>query len=500
MTAGSGILHQEMPKGDAQGRMHGFQLWANLPSSLKMTAPRYQDVAARRHSRSRRRRRHERARDLRRVLGQEGAGRRRRRRSALPRRVGSAGQAQAAGGRDVASCVRLRVRRLRHVPRRVGSAGRADRARSQPRHRADAAHIGNRSLVLFDRGDEVVVQAGDAGHPVPARLRQADRGAGGVVRADRDEHAGGAAAGDAPSCSTARSSDNVALLGDTDPGTPMATETWPRLPLDAWKETYATLHMWTQVVGKIALELTPLTNHFWNVAFHLTPSGTQHAAVEGRRSRLHPGIRFHCPRAGDSDVGRPPRDDSPRAAHGGRVLPPGDGSHGPARHRRPHLDHAGRSAESDPVRDRRHAPIVRSRVCQRLLAHVVAIDPVLQQFRSRFIGKCSPVHFFWGSFDVAVTRFSGRRAPERPEADAITREAYSHEVISHGFWPGSGSLEDAAFYAYAAPEPDGFRQAAIRPAGASYNTEFKDLRVAVRVGAHGVVAGGGADRIPRQHL
>ena len=98
---------------------------------------------------------------------------------------------------------------------------------------------------------------------------------------------------------------------------------------------------------------------------------------------------------------------------------------------------------------------------------------MLQQFRSRFIGKCSPVHFFWGSFDVAVTRFSGRRAPERPEADAITREAYSHEVISHGFWPGSGSLEDAAFYAYAAPEPDGFRQAAIRPAGASYNTEFK---------------------------
>jgi hypothetical protein len=106
---------------------------------------------------------------------------------------------------------------------------------------------------------------------------------------------------------------------------------------------------------------------------------------------------------------------------------------------------------------------------------LVGIKPILERFRCEFIGKCSPVHFFWGSFDVAVTRFSGRRAPERPGADAMTREAYSHEVISHGFWPGGGAVEEPAFYAYAAPEPAGLKDAALRPAAAFYSRDFNEF-------------------------
>jgi hypothetical protein len=106
---------------------------------------------------------------------------------------------------------------------------------------------------------------------------------------------------------------------------------------------------------------------------------------------------------------------------------------------------------------------------------VLAIKPVLESFRAEFVGKCSPVHFFWGSFDLAVTRFSGRRAPERPGADAITREAYSHEVISHGWWPGGGAVDEPAFYAYAAPEPPGFKTAHVEPAAAFYSPDFSEF-------------------------
>jgi hypothetical protein len=106
---------------------------------------------------------------------------------------------------------------------------------------------------------------------------------------------------------------------------------------------------------------------------------------------------------------------------------------------------------------------------------LLSIKPVFEDFRSDFLGKCSPVHFFWGSFDMAVTRFSGRRAPERPGVDAITRESYSHEVISHGFWPGSGVITDPAFYAYAAPEPAGFKTASMQPQSAYYSAELSEF-------------------------
>jgi hypothetical protein len=112
---------------------------------------------------------------------------------------------------------------------------------------------------------------------------------------------------------------------------------------------------------------------------------------------------------------------------------------------------------------------------ERFCRILLAVDAVFKEFRGRFIGKDSPVHFFWGSFDLAVTRFSGRRAPERVGADAVTREAYSHEVISAGFWPGGGDIKDAAFYAYAAPEPEGLAQSSVRPAGAFYHPQMHEF-------------------------
>ena len=111
----------------------------------------------------------------------------------------------------------------------------------------------------------------------------------------------------------------------------------------------------------------------------------------------------------------------------------------------------------------------------RFWAVLLAIKPVFDEFRAGFIGKSSPVHFFWGSFDLAVTRFSGRRAPERPGADPITREAYSHEVISHGWWPGGGPVAEPAFYAYAAPQPDGLERAAVEPAAAFYSRDLNEF-------------------------
>jgi hypothetical protein len=123
------------------------------------------------------------------------------------------------------------------------------------------------------------------------------------------------------------------------------------------------------------------------------------------------------------------------------------------------------------VTHRSYDPVAVNTFWQMLLA----MKPVFDAFRAKFIGKCSPVHFFWGSFDLAVTRFSGRRALERPGADPITRESYSHEVISHGFWPGSGAMPNPAFYAYAAPEPAGLKTASVRPSAASYSSDFSEF-------------------------
>ena len=250
---------------------------------------------------------------------------------------------------------------------------------------------------------------------------------------------------------------------------------WPPLPLEAWRATYATLHMWAQIVGKICLALTPRTNHFWNVAFHMTSRGltTPALATSGRALTISFDFVSHqlVLQCSDGTAETIPLEPRTVAAFYRAVMES--------------LQRMGVKVRiwtmpvevPDPVRfeqdiiHRSYDPAQASAFWRAL----VAMKPVLEGFRGGFVGKCSPVHFFWGSFDLAVTRFSGRRAPERAGADSITREAYSHEVISHGFWPGGGAIQQPAFYAYAAPEPAGFKEAAVRPSAAFYSGELSEF-------------------------
>ncbi|HZT61178.1 MAG TPA: DUF5996 family protein [Pyrinomonadaceae bacterium] len=248
-----------------------------------------------------------------------------------------------------------------------------------------------------------------------------------------------------------------------------ARELWPSLPLEEWKDTYATLHMWTQIVGKIRLTQTPLVNHWWNVPLYLTPRGlTTTAMPHGARSfEIDFDFIAHRLDINTSDDESRSLALRPRSvADFYRELM--------ATLRELKLEvsiHARPDEVADPVpfdEDETHASYDAD-YANRWWRIMLQSDRVFKEFRSGFVGKCSPVHFFWGSFDLAVTRFSGRRAPEREGADAITREAYSHEVISHGFWPGSGNVSEPAFYSYTAPEPAGLPEAKIRPAEAFYN-------------------------------
>ena len=253
---------------------------------------------------------------------------------------------------------------------------------------------------------------------------------------------------------------------------PDGDEAWPALPLEAWRETYATLHMWTQVVGKIRLAQTPVVNHWWNVPLYVSARGlTTSAMPHGERTfeiefdfvghellfRASDGVAESLPLA-------------PRAVADfyAEVMGTLRGMNLPVTIWTTPVE------VPDPVpfeQDRSHAAYD-AEYANRLWRVVAQSARVFEEFRARFVGKCSPVHFFWGSFDLAVTRFSGRRAPARDGADSVTREAYSHEVISHGFWPGSGNVQHPAYYAYAAPEPAGFRDAAaVRPTAAFYNPE-----------------------------
>jgi hypothetical protein len=244
------------------------------------------------------------------------------------------------------------------------------------------------------------------------------------------------------------------------------------LPLEAWQDTCATLHMWTQIIGKVALATTPLCNHYWNIAFRLTSRGfaMQPMVSQGRTFSAVFDLVGHELILTTADGRRATVALEPRtvADFYAAVM---------ESLRRMGLDiHIWTKPVEvpNPIRfeqDTTHHSYDRA-WANAFWRAVVSMRPVLEEFRCRFIGKCSPVHFFWGSFDLAVTRFSGRRAPERPDADAVTRESYSHEVISHGFWPGSGAVPQAAFYAYAAPEPEGFRAAAIEPASSFYSSEL----------------------------
>jgi hypothetical protein len=252
---------------------------------------------------------------------------------------------------------------------------------------------------------------------------------------------------------------------------------WPALPLESWKDTRATLHMWTQIVGKVRLALTPLVNHWWNVPLYLGARGLTTSLIPYRDAAFELYFDFidHQLALSTSDGSR-------------RTLPLLSRSvadfYGEVMRM---LRSAGIEVKIWPVpveipdpipfeEDRVHASYD-PESAQRFWRILLRVDRVFAEFRSRFIGKCSPVHFFWGSFDLAVTRFSGRPAPPRPGADAMTREAYSHEVSSVGFWPGSGNIKEAAFYSYAAPEPQGFREFPARPTSARYDSQLGEFIV-----------------------
>ncbi|HEV3468509.1 MAG TPA: DUF5996 family protein [Pyrinomonadaceae bacterium] len=258
-------------------------------------------------------------------------------------------------------------------------------------------------------------------------------------------------------------------------GARVGREAWPALPLEEWKDTLATLHMWTQVVGKVRLAQAPLVNHWWNVPLYVTARGLSTTAVPyGARSfEIDFDFIGHELIINDSD-GR-----TERLALAPRTVAEFYGEVMAALGR---LDIRVKIWTTpveipDPIpfeQDTQHAsydPVYANRFWRALLG----VSKVFEEFRGRFLGKCSPVHFFWGSFDLAVTRFSGRRAPEREGADSITREAYSHECISHGFWPGGGAVPGAAFYSYTAPEPPGLPSRPVAPPQAFYSQEMKEF-------------------------
>jgi hypothetical protein len=244
---------------------------------------------------------------------------------------------------------------------------------------------------------------------------------------------------------------------------------WPELPLEAWEDIRATLHMWTQIVGKIRMAQTPLVNHWWNVTLYVTARGLTTSPIP-YGSRVFE-IRFdfidHVLLIETSDgvvkvIKLAPRSVADFCQEVMSTLH----SIGIDVH-----IHARPDEVPNPIpfaEDHLHKSYD-PEFAHRFWRILVAVDGVFKEFRARFLGKCSPVHFFWGSFDLAVTRFSGRPAPERPGADSITREGYSHECSSAGFWPGGGEIKGPAFFSYTAPEPAGFKTQKVLPEAAFYH-------------------------------
>ena len=251
-------------------------------------------------------------------------------------------------------------------------------------------------------------------------------------------------------------------------------EPWPDLPTAAWRETYATLHLWTQIIGKIRFVRSPWLNHSWHVALYVTarglttspiPDGTSAFQIDldlidhSLRISTGNGAKRQFALAGQSVASFYAAVMADLAELGIRIA----------------IDDMPNELP-EPIRfsiDNKHATYDPHAV-RCFFQILVNADRVFKQFRTGFLGKASPVHFFWGSFDLAVTRFSGRRAPRHPGGvphlpDAVAWEAYSHEVSSAGFWPGSGAIDYPAFYCYAYPEPAGFRTTPVRPDAAFFS-------------------------------
>lgn len=259
-----------------------------------------------------------------------------------------------------------------------------------------------------------------------------------------------------------------------------ADDRWPALPARAWRDTRATLHLWTQIVGKIRLALTPWLNHSWHVPLYVTARGLTTSLIPNRERSFEIEFDFldHLLwlRVSDGEIRQVMLRPVSVAEFYDDVLIA--------------LREVGLAVAIDPmpceipdavrfdqdVAHRSYDP----EYAQRFWRVLLATHAVLARFRTGFIGKASPVHFFWGSFDLAVTRFSGRRAPPHPGgvphlSDAVAREAYSHEVSSAGFWPGGGGYDEAAFYSYAYPAPAGFSDARVAPDPAFWSKELGEF-------------------------
>lgn len=263
-------------------------------------------------------------------------------------------------------------------------------------------------------------------------------------------------------------------------GADSSREPWPSLPLEAWAETCATLHLWMQIVGKIRLAQSPWLNHGWHATLYPTATGLTTSLIPYGTRAFHIDFDFgsHQVIVQTSDGGRAVLALAPQsvATFYRRLMQEME-----------RLDlrvsiHGTPNEVVDAIpfdedeTHRAYDPEYASRFWRVL----VQASRVLTEFRARFVGKCSPVHLFWGAPDLAVTRFSGRRAPRHPGGipnlpDWVTRDAYSHEVSSCGFWPGGGAIAYAAFYAYAYPEPAGFADAPVTPAEAFYSTDLKEF-------------------------
>ena len=256
---------------------------------------------------------------------------------------------------------------------------------------------------------------------------------------------------------------------------------WPDLPLADWQDTYATLHMWTQIVGKTRLALAPMVNHWWQVPLYVSARGltTSRMPYDARGIEVELDFVAHELTVDADDGARWSMALAPRSVAdfysaymtGLRSLD---------------LDvrfwpHPVEVKEAIPFPDDDTHRSYDAAAATRFWRALAQADRVLNTFRGRYVGKCSPVHFFWGSFDLACTRFSGRLAPEHPGGipnlgDWVAREAYSHECISAGWWPGTigGAVGEAAFYAYAYPEPDGCSEAPIRPRAGRYDRALRE--------------------------
>ena len=254
---------------------------------------------------------------------------------------------------------------------------------------------------------------------------------------------------------------------------PEANRDWPSLPLEEWEDTYHTLHMWTQIVGKIRLGLAPLQNHWWNVALYVNTRGltTSPIPYNDRKFELQFDFIEHRLVLETSDGQQRAIALEPKSVA--------------AFYRETFamLQSSGIDVRINPKpqeipnpipldKDETHVSYDRE-YAARFWRILLSIDSVFQEFRARAMGKSSPVHFFWGSFDLACTRFSGRRAPARK--GVITSEAYSHECSSIGWWPGGGDVKGPAFYAYFAPEPIGYGAQPVRPPAARYENNLHEF-------------------------